>query len=180
MAAKNDIQKEINSLKSMGFELSSKDGYYTVLKNYNSGIMVSIDNDSGEKYFVSFKAPEKDTKPFSDFEPGHARMGRYKGNPIKKAKPTTRKKAPAKKRVTATKCACTTKPRKKGQRLPWVIGVLIGKQKGYFDGTGFDTDPNKSVLFVSQENAAKTGRTIRGLPRGAKLFVTKKPFGVIR
>lgn len=85
-----------------------------------------------------------------------------------------------KKRITAKKCACTVTPRKKGERLPFVIGVIKDNQTGYFTGDGFDTDANQALLFVSQQHATRIAKTLKGLPRGSKLFVIKKPFGVIR
>lgn len=109
-------------------------------------------------------------------------------NPVRKAS-TKRKavgratapkrKATTKKRVTAKKCACKVVARKKGQRLPWVIGVLNGQQKGYFTGDGFDTNPSAALLFVSEAHAKRIAKQIRGLPRGAKLFITKKPLGAV-
>lgn len=98
-------------------------------------------------------------------------------NPAKRKAAPKRKATP--KKVTAKKCACKVMPRKKGQRLPWVIGVLNGQQKGYFTGDGFDTNPSAALLFVSETHAKRIGKQIRGLPRGAKLFITKKPYGAV-
>lgn len=130
------------------------------------------------KFYIYDDKTKKDINKLFDTQRKAILYSRQLG---KKQEPGFYKKTPVRKKaVTAKKCACKVAPRKKGERLPWVIGVLNGQQKGYFTGDGFDTDPGQSLLFVTQAHAKRIAGTLRGLPRGARLFVTKKPYGVIQ
>lgn len=130
------------------------------------------------KFYIYDDKTKKDINKLFDTQRKAILYSRQLG---KKQEPGFYKKTPVRKKaVTAKKCACKVAPRKKGERLPWVIGVLNGQQKGYFTGDGFDTNPSAALLFVSEAHAKRIAKQIRGLPRGAKLFITKKPLGVIQ